>query len=84
MIISILRRFILITNPKTVSISIEKVLYPYSDINLLWAEFGKHSSLADMQEKFVWLFDVCKIKDLCVCGVTRDTIEFMKSLYIAY
>jgi hypothetical protein len=81
MIISIHRRFIFVANLKTASTSIENILRPYGDINILWTELGKHIYLSDMQERFSWLFKQHDISEFFVFGVIRDPVEYMKSLY---
>jgi hypothetical protein len=81
MIISIHRKFIFVANLKTASTSIENILRPYGDINILWTDLGKHIYLSAMQERFSWLFREYNINQFFVFGVMRDPVEYMKSLY---
>ena len=71
MLISLSKRFIFVANLKTASTAIEQALSPYSEISLNRAEWGKHSSLANIQAQFAWIFDIVKFEDFVIFGVIR-------------
>ena len=81
MLISLSKQFIFVANLKTASTSIEQVLGHVAEIRLERSEWGKHASLAQIEE-FDWIprgvLDFSAFKKF---GVIRDPVDWLFSLY---
>lgn len=81
MLISLSKQFIFIASPKTASTAIENYLRRYAEIRLTRTPWGKHFSLAEVENHFSWLRLRLPAMQLFVFGVIRDPVDYVLSIY---
>jgi hypothetical protein len=81
MLISLKHKFIFVANLKTASSSIEICLRPFCEIAIPQTGYGKHSTLAEMERRFPWVFGYIQRPDFFVFSVLRDPVDYIVSIY---
>ena len=81
MLISFTHKFIFIANVKTASSAIEELLMRHAQIAIRQTKFGKHDTLSQISQKFLWIRRYVPYSDFFVFGVVRDPVEWALSLY---
>jgi hypothetical protein len=84
MLISLSHRFVFVANVKTASTSIESALRPYAEIAISETRFGKHASLAQIQDRFAFIFNKQPIESFFTFGVIRDPVDLLVSVYSSH
>lgn len=81
MLLSLSRKFIFLANLKTASTSVEQALGRYADIRLSQSQFGKHMSLAELLDRFAFIFDEQPFESFFSFAVVRHPVDRLHSLY---
>lgn len=81
MLISLKHRFIFVANLKTASSSIEICLRRFCEVAIPQTGFGKHSTFAEIEERFPWVFRYVRRENFFVFGVLRDPVDYVLSIY---
>lgn len=84
MLISLSKRFVFVANVKTASTSIEAVLRPHADIAISETRFGKHIGIAEMEDRFAFVFKREPLQRFFIFAVIRDPVDLMVSLYSSH
>ena len=84
MLIDIKRKLIFVAGIKTASTSIERLLEKRVDIRIVRSEWGKHDSLAEIQQKYAWLFQRVDYTSFFKWGVVRDPSDWLWSIYSSH
>jgi hypothetical protein len=81
MLISTSHKFVFVANLKTASSAIERALRRHAEIVVRETRLGKHLPIAQIEQRFSWLFHHYPIETLFVFGVMREPVDYMLSLY---
>lgn len=81
MLLGIKKRTIFVSNLKSASSAIERRLGEHCEIAISSTEFGKHMSIAQIEERFRWVFDYAPLEEFLVFAVIREPLHYLISLY---
>lgn len=84
MLISLSRRFVFVANVKTASTSIEAALRPHAEIAISETRFGKHSGLAEIQDRFGFIFRKQPLESFFTFAVVREPLDMLVSVYSSH
>jgi len=81
LLLDLKRSLIFVAGVKTGSTTVERIYEKQVDIRIVRSEWGKHDSIAEIRQKYNWIFRVTPVEDFFVWGVIREPVDWLSSLY---